>query len=265
MPAKRRSSEAAARGAPPGRDPPGRDAQGPARVHVHEPGGAVDVPAGVFVLGHGAGGGVAAPDLRAAVTAATAAGCRAILVEQPWRVAGRRVAPAPPRLDEAWLAVLAALREPSGALVVDRLVVDPLVVDPLVVGGRSAGARVACRTAVSVGAAAAVCLAFPLHPPGRPAASRAARAGRRRGARRRRPGGAGRVRRPGRDRRAAPGPRRGRARRPETTHCARPPRPSPTASGWPWRGASPGPVDASWKGRFLVAGVQLEWHPRPPC
>ncbi|MGZ4627111.1 MAG: alpha/beta family hydrolase [Kineosporiaceae bacterium] len=142
--------------------------QGPARVHVHEPGEAVDVPAGALVLGHGAGGGVAAPDLRAAVTAAIAAGCRAILVEQPWRVAGRRVAPAPPRLDEAWLAVLAALREPSG-----RLGVDPLVVDPLVVGGRSAGARVACRTAVLVGAATAVCLAFPLHPPGRPAASRA--------------------------------------------------------------------------------------------
>ncbi len=142
-------------------------------MHVHEPGEAVGVPAGALVLGHGAGGGVAAPDLRAAVTAAIAAGCRAILVEQPWRVAGRRVAPAPPRLDEAWLAVLAALREPSGRLVVDPLVVDPLVVDPLVVGGRSAGARVACRTAVSVGAAAAVCLAFPLHPPGRPAASRA--------------------------------------------------------------------------------------------
>ena len=44
---------------------------------------------------------------------------------------------------------------------------------PLVVGGRSAGARVACRTAEISGAAAVMTLAFPLHPPGRPERSRA--------------------------------------------------------------------------------------------
>jgi predicted alpha/beta-hydrolase family hydrolase len=139
--------------------------QGPARVHVHEP---AAEPAGTLVLGHGAGGGIAAPDLRAAATAGRAAGWRVVLVEQPWRVAGRRVAPAPPRLDEAWLAVLADLAD----LAPGRLAAGPPA--RLVVGGRSAGARVACRTAQAVGAAAVVCLAFPLHPPGRPDKSRAA-------------------------------------------------------------------------------------------
>jgi predicted alpha/beta-hydrolase family hydrolase len=129
---------------------------GPARLHVDEPDAAVR-PSGVVVLGHGAGGGVGAPDLLAAVSAATAAGWRAVRMEQPWRLAGRRVAPAPPRLDEAWLAALEQI-ERTG---------------PLVVGGRSAGARVACRTAVTTGAAAVLCLAFPLHPPGRPGRSRA--------------------------------------------------------------------------------------------
>jgi predicted alpha/beta-hydrolase family hydrolase len=82
-----------------------------------------------------------------------------VLVEQPWHVAGRRVAVAPPRLDEAWLAALGALElRPGGS--------------PLVVGGRSAGARVACRTATTVGAAGVLALAFPLHPPGRPERSR---------------------------------------------------------------------------------------------
>jgi hypothetical protein len=123
---------------------------------VDEPDGARG-PSGVLVLGHGAGGGVGAPDLLAAVTAATAAGWRAVRMEQPWRVAGRRVAAAPPRLDEAWVAALEQV-ERSG---------------PLVVGGRSAGARVACRTAVTTGAAAVLCLAFPLHPPGRPERTRA--------------------------------------------------------------------------------------------
>jgi predicted alpha/beta-hydrolase family hydrolase len=118
---------------------------------------------GTLALGHGAGGGIDAPDLRAATTAARAAGWRVVLVEQPWRVAGRRVAFAPPRLDEAWLAALA---DPTAALA------DPTAA-PLVVGGRSAGARVACRTATAAGAAAAVCLAFPLHPPGRADKSRA--------------------------------------------------------------------------------------------
>lgn len=129
---------------------------GPARLDVDEPDGA-GPPSGVLVLGHGAGGGVGAFDLLAAVSAATAAGWRAVRMEQPWRVAGRRVAAAPPRLDEAWLAALDQV-ERSG---------------PLVVGGRSAGARVACRTAVPTGAAAVLCLAFPLHPPGRPERTRA--------------------------------------------------------------------------------------------
>lgn len=101
-----------------------------------------------LVLGHGAGGGIDAPDLLAARDAGLAAGFRVVRVEQPWRVAGRRVAVAPPRLDQAWTAVCAALP------------------GPLVVGGRSAGARVACRTAAATGAQAVLALAFPLRPPG---------------------------------------------------------------------------------------------------
>jgi predicted alpha/beta-hydrolase family hydrolase len=124
---------------------------GPARVHLHE----VDDPVGALVLGHGAGGGVAAPDLRAARDAALACRFAVALVEQPYRVAGRR-SPAPAaQLDAAWIAV------------VSSLAADRLRGLPLVVGGRSAGARVACRTAAACGAAAVLCLAFPLRPPGK--------------------------------------------------------------------------------------------------
>jgi hypothetical protein len=125
---------------------------GTARVHLH----AAEAPRGRLVLGHGAGGGVGAPDLVAATQAAVEAGVTVALVEQPYRVAGRR-SPAPARqLDAAWLAVLSALA-------------DGL---PLIVGGRSSGARVACRTAAAAGAAGVLCLAFPVHPPGRPEKSR---------------------------------------------------------------------------------------------
>jgi uncharacterized protein len=129
---------------------------GPARAHVNKRRGAT---AGL-VLGHGAGGGVAARDLQAAADAAAASGFSAALVEQPYRVAGRR-SPAPARqLDAAWIAVVAELRA------------GPLKRLPLVTGGRSSGARVACRTAADTGAVGVLCLAFPLHPPGRPSASR---------------------------------------------------------------------------------------------
>ena len=108
---------------------------------------------GRLVLGHGAGGGIEAPDLLAARDAGLAAGLQVVRVEQPWRVAGRRVAEAPPRLDAAWSAVLTAL-PPAGG--------------PLLLGGRSAGARVACRTAAALEADGVLALAFPLRPPGRP-------------------------------------------------------------------------------------------------
>jgi uncharacterized protein len=124
-------------------------AHGPARAHVDRGG-----DAGTLVLGHGAGGGVSAPDLVAACGVAHELGLRTVLVEQPYRVAGRRSAPRPPVLDAAWLAVIEALRD-GGTLV-----------GPLICGGRSSGARVACRTATSAGAAAVLCLAFPLQPPG---------------------------------------------------------------------------------------------------
>ncbi|MEV0898752.1 alpha/beta family hydrolase [Actinoplanes sp. NPDC049802] len=130
--------------------------RGPAAVTVTEPAGPT---LGLLVLGHGAGGGVDAPDLVAVHDAAVAAGMRVALVTQPYRVAGRR-APAPAgHLDEAWTVVVRALGVPEM---------------PLIVGGRSSGARVACRTAATLGAAGVLALAFPLHPPGKPERSRAA-------------------------------------------------------------------------------------------
>jgi hypothetical protein len=125
--------------------------RGTARAHLH-PG---DAARAALVLGHGAGGGVQAPDLAAATEAAGSEGVSVALVEQPYRVAGRRSPPRAAQLDEAWTAVVDVLR--SGAL-------EDL---PLVVGGRSLGGRVACRTAEATGAVAVLCLAFPLVPPRR--------------------------------------------------------------------------------------------------
>ncbi|SCX43831.1 hypothetical protein SAMN03159343_1302 [Klenkia marina] len=129
---------------------------GPARVTVDDP---LASPLGTLLLGHGAGGGIEAPDLLAATAAATGLGWRVLRVEQPWRVAGKRIAAAPPKLDEGWTAIHAGVGE--------------LLTGPVVFGGRSAGARVACRTASALGAVGVLCLAFPLHPPGKPEKSRA--------------------------------------------------------------------------------------------
>lgn len=130
--------------------------QGPARVHLH----AAADPVGAVVLGHGAGGGVGARDLTTATEAALEERYTVALVEQPYLVAGRRSSPPADRLDAAWTAVVEHLRAGElGGL-------------PLIAGGRSAGARVACRTADVLGAAGLLCLAFPLHPPGRPEKTR---------------------------------------------------------------------------------------------
>jgi predicted alpha/beta-hydrolase family hydrolase len=124
---------------------------GPARAHLH----LADSPIAALVLGHGAGGSVTAPDLVAATQAALAGGVSVALVEQPYRVAGRRSAPPAAKLDEAWTAVI------------EQLGAGDLAGLPLITGGRSSGARVACRTAAQVKAAGVLCLAFPLHPPRR--------------------------------------------------------------------------------------------------
>ena len=113
----------------------------------------------VLWLGHGAGGGIDALDLAALAEALPAAGVTVVRYEQPWRVAGRKVAPRPAALDVGWLAAAPHVAQIAAGC-------------PLVVGGRSAGARVACRTAQEVAAAGVVCLAFPLHPPGKPERSR---------------------------------------------------------------------------------------------
>jgi len=127
---------------------------GLARAELHH----AEHPRAALVLGHGAGGGIASPDLAAATTAALAERVSVALVEQPYRVAGRR-SPAPAtQLDTAW------------ASVVGRLAGDALQGLPLFTGGRSSGARVACRCAAVTGAVGVVCLAFPLRPPGRASA-----------------------------------------------------------------------------------------------
>ena len=125
---------------------------GPARAHVNE----AEAPVATLVLGHGAGGGVGAPDLKVATEAALAVNVTTILVEQPYRVAGRKSAAPAAQLDTAWISVL------------EQLAID----GPLYVGGRSSGARVACRTSAAVNATGVLCLAFPLHPPGRPEKTR---------------------------------------------------------------------------------------------
>lgn len=124
------------------------------RWHIDEPAGR---SIGDVALGHGAGGGVEAPDLVLVMAVLVAAGFRVGRFEQPWRVSGRRVAAPPAQLDAAWCDAVPTLTDGSS---------------PLVVGGRSAGARVACRTAERLGAAGVLALAFPLHPPGRPERSR---------------------------------------------------------------------------------------------
>jgi predicted alpha/beta-hydrolase family hydrolase len=112
----------------------------------------------VLAVSHGAGGGIEARDLQALAHTLPAHGVTVALVEQPWRVAGKKVAPAPKTLDVGWRGIWAAVAKPGL---------------PVISGGRSAGARVACRTATELGAAAVLALSFPLHPPGKPEKSRA--------------------------------------------------------------------------------------------
>jgi predicted alpha/beta-hydrolase family hydrolase len=127
---------------------------GTARVTWHRAAGARLV----LAVGHGAGGGIEARDLQALAAVLPGHGVTVALVEQPWRVAGKKVAPAPKTLDAGWRGLWPALTAPGL---------------PVISGGRSAGARVACRTAAGLGARGVLALAFPLHPPGRPEKSRA--------------------------------------------------------------------------------------------
>ncbi len=132
--------------------------QGPGRLFVD----LAERPSSLLVLGHGAGGGVGTADLELLATSLPALGTTVVRFEQPWHTAGRTVGAPPPKLDEAWRAALGWLTEQEWAQ------------QPLLIGGRSAGARVACRTASDTNPAAIVCLAFPLHLPGRPEGSRVA-------------------------------------------------------------------------------------------
>jgi predicted alpha/beta-hydrolase family hydrolase len=124
-------------------------AHGPARAHIRD----TDAARGVLVLGHGAGGGVTAKDLVSAKDVAATVGMGVALIEQPYRVAGRRSPPPAAHLDTSWTTVIDELRSSWFHEL------------PLIVGGRSSGARVACRTSGVTGAAGVLCLAFPLRPP----------------------------------------------------------------------------------------------------
>ncbi|MFB7445486.1 alpha/beta hydrolase family protein [Streptomyces mirabilis] len=127
---------------------------GTARVTWHR----AKKPRLVVAVSHGAGGGIEARDLQALAAVLPGRGVSVALVEQPWRVAGKKVAPAPKTLDVGWRGLWPTVAKPGL---------------PVVAGGRSAGARVACRTATELGATAVLALSFPLHPPGRPEKSRA--------------------------------------------------------------------------------------------
>ena len=125
---------------------------GDARIVAHR----ARRPVATLALGHGAGGGIESADLAALASRLPKQDINVFLIEQPWRHAGRKLAPGPKILDEAWIAIIGQLR----------------IRTPLVIGGRSAGARVACRTASSLGASGVLALAFPLHAPGKPEKSR---------------------------------------------------------------------------------------------
>ena len=109
------------------------------------------------MLQHGASGGIGARDLVALARRLPDHGITTIVLQQPFAVEGKRVAPRPAVLDECLAAVVRQLRLRT----------------PLVLGGRSSGARCSCRMARELGAVGALALAFPLHPPGRPEKSRA--------------------------------------------------------------------------------------------
>ncbi|GAA1656203.1 hypothetical protein GCM10009744_56130 [Kribbella alba] len=126
---------------------------GEARIVAHR----ARRPVATLALGHGAGAGIEAGDLTALAARLPKQDVNVFLIEQPWRRAGKKVAPAPKILDEAWIAIIGQLR----------------IRTPLVLGGRSAGARVACRTASGLGGSGVLALSFPLHPPGKPEKSRA--------------------------------------------------------------------------------------------
>ena len=132
--------------------------QGPGRLLIDP----AEEPAAILVLGHGASGGPNAMDLELLAQRMPERRTTVVRFEQPWRTAGRRIAAQPPKLDEGWLAAMRWLLE------------RPWAAYPLFVGGRSAGARVACRTANLLQPAGIVCLAFPLHSPGQPDKSRIA-------------------------------------------------------------------------------------------
>src|SRR4051794_204099 len=86
---------------------------GPARLTVSP---AATPPRAVLWLGHGAGGGIGSADLTALAIRLPEHGITVVRHEQPWRVAGGRVAGRPPLLDTGWLESLPRVAELAAGL-----------------------------------------------------------------------------------------------------------------------------------------------------
>ena len=102
---------------------------GEARLELHSARG----PFVTLLLSHGAGAGIETADLQALARDLPRHGVTVVLLEQPWRVAGRKVATAPQTLVDGLVAAANRLGTRT----------------PLGLGGRSAGARWAVRPSTS--------------------------------------------------------------------------------------------------------------------
>ena len=135
---------------------------GEARLVVRRARGAV----ATLLLSHGAGGGHRGPRPQALGDDLPRNGVTVVLLEQPWRLAGRKVATPPATLDAGLVAAANRLKTRT----------------PLVVGGRSAGARSAARCARQLGAVGLPGAGLPAAPAGQAGEVAARRAARRPGA-----------------------------------------------------------------------------------
>ena len=118
----------------------------------------------LYVLGHGAGAGMRHPFLVGVADALGAVGVATFRYQFPYMEEGRR-SPDPPHVAEATVrsAVMAAVRAAPEL--------------PLIAGGKSFGGRMTSSAAAKrplPGVRGLAFLGFPLHPPNRPADTRAA-------------------------------------------------------------------------------------------
>jgi hypothetical protein len=130
-------------------------------LRVDEPGGKRQELS--IVLAHGAGAAMDSPFMEDMARALTAESFRVIRFEFPYmqehRTTGKRTRPDSTKaLEECWISVVEQLGDPAR----------------LVIGGKSMGGRIASRVADRVGVKGLVCMGYPFHPAGKPAALRVA-------------------------------------------------------------------------------------------